>query len=70
MTTSMAHHQPRIVGDLMLGTRWTAAALTGRRVHMVSRHCQPIACDVATRQPLYDLDLAHDTLRLVRRRVA
>lgn len=52
----------------MLGTRQTAARLTGRHPDQVRRRCQPVACDVDSRASLYDLDTVADTFRNTRSR--
>jgi hypothetical protein len=66
----MLHHRPRLAGDLMLATRTATATLLRRHPDQISRHAEPVACDVATKQVLYDVD---ETARIVsqrRRRVA
>ena len=58
--------QTRLAGDTLLGSRAAVAAFAGADVNAVRRHCLPIACDVATRALLYDLDDA--VARLATRR--
>lgn len=57
------HHRPRLVGQLLLGTRHTAAVLVHRHPNLVRRHCEPVACDVESRALLYDLDQVDAVLR-------
>jgi len=61
--------RPRLEGDdlALLGTRQYAAEFAGRHVNQVRRHCVPVACDVRTRQPLYDLDVCVAQLATLRR---
>lgn len=70
----MTHHRPalplRLAGDILLASRQVAAKLAERHPDQVRRHCQPVACDTATRQPLYDADETVRTLSALRRRVA
>jgi len=54
----------------MLATRQSIGYFAHRHVDQVSRHCEPIACDVATQLLLYDLDACLDTLATRRRRAA
>lgn len=67
---SKAHHRPRLAGDLMLATRVATATLLRRHPDQISRHAAPVACDVATRQALYDVDEAARIVSPRRRRVA
>jgi len=53
----------------MLGTRLTTAALTARHENQVRRHCEPVACDVASHALLYDLDACAAVLDPLGRRV-
>lgn len=70
MTNHRPHPSPRLYdGDRMLASRQLVAAQARRHVAQVTRRCEPIACDVATKTPLYDWDQAVETL-LTRRRVA
>lgn len=66
--TAMATHRPRLVGDVLIGTRQAAALLVHRHRDQVRRHCRPIACDVATKAALYDLDAVAEAFRDTRRR--
>lgn len=66
--TTMATHRPRLLGDLMLGTRKAAAVLTARHENVVRRHCEPIACDLESRALLYDLDQVAAAVRDLPRR--
>lgn len=67
----LSHHRPRLTpDDVVLGTLYTTAAITGRHRDQVARYCQPVACDVGSRLALYDVLAAHDTLKAIPRRVA
>lgn len=68
MTTMHTAHRPRLAGPLMLGTRQVAAVLTARHPDLVRRRCRPVACDVRTRIPLYDLDQVAAVFRRTPRR--
>lgn len=61
-------HRPRLVGGLLLGTRQAAALLTRRHQDQVRRQCAPVACDLASRALLYDLDAVADRFRALPRR--
>lgn len=56
--------------DVSLGTRQAAAALTNWHPDMVRRRCEPVACDVLSRVPLYDLEAVTAVARSTSRRVA
>lgn len=62
------HPLPRIENGLMLGTRQALGALTNRHVKQVSEVCQPVACDLRTRLPLYDLVACDTVLASIPRR--
>jgi hypothetical protein len=64
------HHRPRLEGDLHLGTRLAAAVLSERHPDQISRHVEPIACDVETRLALYDLAEVEAAVSALKRRVA
>lgn len=64
----LKHHKPRMIGDLILATELAVAAVTNRHRRTVVRYCEPIACDVMSRLPLYDVDEAASTLKAVARR--
>lgn len=49
-----------------LVTRRMLAYLSGRTDETVRKRCEPIACDVANRTPLYDLETSSDTLASLR----
>lgn len=66
--TAMATHRPRLIGQLMLGTRKAAAVLTARHPDQIRRHCEPVACDLASRALLYDLDQVAAAVRDLPRR--
>ena len=66
----MDHHAPRLAGGMILCTRSAAAALVERHPSELSRHAQPIACDVKTRLALYDVQTVETIFRRKRRRVA
>ena len=48
-------------------SRRALAVLWARHPDQVRRHCEPIACDVKTRAPLYDADEAGGVLRRLKR---
>lgn len=52
----------------VIGSRVAVAAMLHRHPDQVKRHCQPVACHVQTRAPLYDADEAAMTLSKIRRR--
>lgn len=66
----MSVHRPRLIGELLLGTRHAASVLVHRHVDQVRRRCQPVACDVRTKAALYDLDDVAAQFADVPRRVA
>lgn len=70
----MTHHRPHLAMRLehgrLLASRQVCAKLAERNVDQVRRHCSPVACDVASRMPLYDPDEAVPVLTALRRRVA
>jgi hypothetical protein len=68
MTTMSIAHRPRLAGQLMLGTRQAAGVLTGRHPDLVRQRCRPVACDVVTHVPLYDLDQVAAAFRSTPRR--
>jgi len=51
----------------VLAGRRAAALLWARHPDQVRRHCEPVACDVATRAPLYDLDAVGRVLATLKR---
>lgn len=70
MREALSHHLPRRTADgRALATRQGAAVLVGRHPDLVSRHCEPVACDAGTGLPLYDLAAVEAALAQ-RRRVA
>ena len=60
--------------DITLGRRRAVAAYTGRHEHLITRYCQPVACEARKRggHPvmLYDVDDCAAKLRGLRQRVA
>lgn len=54
----------------IVGSRQAVAGMWGRHPDQVKRHCEPVACDVKTRTPLYDADEVGAILLTRRRRVA
>lgn len=59
--------RPRLEGERHLVTRQYAALWADRHVNQVRRHCRPVACDVKTRQPLYDAEACVAALAACRR---
>jgi hypothetical protein len=57
-------------GSTMLATRVAIGAMLHRHPDQVSRHAEPVACDVSTRLDLYDADAVEAAIRSRRRRVA
>lgn len=69
--SDMRQHLPRMaVCGRYLATRIAVAALLNRHPDQVSRHAEPVACDVATRLALYDVDDVEAAVKRLRRRVA
>lgn len=66
----MSPHSPRLVSGRLLGTRRAAGMLVHRHADQIRRRCQPVACDLASRAVLYDLDEVDAMFRAVPRRVA
>jgi hypothetical protein len=57
MGSYLRHHHPREAGGLLLVTRQAAVVFgIGTTAEYVRKRCTPIACDVASRASLYDLD--------------
>lgn len=51
---TIVRYEPGIDGETLLMDRASAALHLGVSERTVRRRCQPVACDVATRTPLYD----------------
>jgi hypothetical protein len=65
----IVEHKPRNCGDgTPLVTRQAAAYFLQRHPDQISRHCQPIACDVVSKLPLYSMDEAYQITATLRRR--
>jgi hypothetical protein len=60
----------RQLEDADLYDQEALAVETGVSKRTVRRKCEPVACDVATRAPLYDADAAGEVLGRVRPRPA
>lgn len=67
MRLPIAH---RVDERTFLGSRQAVALYFDRHPDQVKRHCEPVACDLKTRTPLYDSAQAARVLRSLRRRVA
>ena len=68
-TLSRAHPAPRRLADgRVLVTRHVVAYLAHRHVDHVRKHVPAVACDVASRAVLLDLDQAEDILGGMRHR--
>lgn len=68
--SDMSQHLPRLVDGVMLASRVATAAMLSRHPDQISRHNQPIACDLRTHLELYDVDAVERSLAKRRRRVA
>lgn len=66
----LPHPEPKWVDGRMLVSRQLVAKTTGLHIDMVRRSVPAVACDVATRAWLVDLDEAEKRLADKRRRVA
>lgn len=64
----MAATEMRVAGRSKLVPRWVVARETERNETQVRRYLKPVACDVANRTMLYDLDAAKALLSRVQRR--
>lgn len=54
---SLRHHRPRELGNSFLVTRQAAVELgVPTTVEYLRKACRPVACDLASRAVLYDLD--------------
>lgn len=63
-----AHHKPKLIDNVMLGTDRAVAVFAGRHRRQVARYCEPVACDVASRLELYDVYAELDKLQAIPRR--
>lgn len=69
--SDMRQHVPRMAAcGRYLATRVGAATLLNRHPDLVSRHAEPVACDVSSKLALYDLDEVEAAVTTRRRRVA
>lgn len=60
----------RLLPDGSLYDQEALSVDLGLSVRTVRRRCEPVACDVASRAPLYDPDAAGEVLASVRARPA
>ena len=51
----------------LIGSRQAVGALLERHPDQIKRWCTPIACDIRTKAPMYDVDEAAKVLRERRR---
>jgi hypothetical protein len=68
MTAARPPIARRISPDAFIGSRQAIARYYARHPDQVKRHCNPIACDIATKTPLYDSTQAGPILTRLRRR--
>ena len=65
----MADHRPRRYdGDDSLVTRQAAGYYVQRHPDVISRNCEPVACDVRSRLPLYSLEAVCERVAELRKR--
>ena len=64
----MTPHRPRLEAGRLLATRDAAAKLIERHPVQLRVKVNPVACDVRSKLPLYDVDEASEAFRNTPRR--